>query len=77
MATLIRIVLRVCVPSCECAHPHEGTKSGFITSRAVAGEEWWKLPYSCNPPRDITQVRMTYAKFRMFSRTPVLIVQAR
>lgn len=27
--------------------------------------------------RDITQVRMTYAKFRMFSRTPVLIVQAR
>ena len=27
--------------------------------------------------RDITQVRMTYAKFKIFSRTPVLIVQAR
>ncbi len=27
--------------------------------------------------RDITQVRMTYAKFKLFSRTPVLIVQAR
>ena len=27
--------------------------------------------------RDITQVRMTYAKFKIFSRTPVLVVQAR
>jgi hypothetical protein len=27
--------------------------------------------------RDITQVRMTYAKFRIFSRTPILTVQAR
>ena len=27
--------------------------------------------------RDITQVRMTYAKFKIFSRTPVLRVQAR
>ena len=27
--------------------------------------------------RDITQVRMTYAKFKLFSRTPVLRVQAR
>jgi hypothetical protein len=27
--------------------------------------------------RDITQVRMTYAKFKLFSRTPVLVVQAR
>jgi hypothetical protein len=27
--------------------------------------------------RDISQVRMTYAKFKLFSRTPVLIVQAR
>jgi hypothetical protein len=27
--------------------------------------------------RDITQIRMTYAKFRVFSRTPILRVQAR
>jgi hypothetical protein len=27
--------------------------------------------------RNITQVRMTYAKFKIFSRTPVLTVQAR
>lgn len=27
--------------------------------------------------RDITQVRMTYSKFKIFSRTPVLVVQAR
>ncbi len=53
-----------------------GTQDLNATAILSAGE--------CSPAidlngraRDITQVRMTYAKFRIFSRTPVLIVQAR